>query len=289
MMNNQIALFFALSLLVFGGWIIGAVLLKSIRRKKALNKFAGKGLDGERDGFEKFEQYMPKVLSANKADIEDMFKSAGYYDFKFASLYMPAKYISGALGAGLVLMFGPDSWSNAALYITCGIWLVLCISVPDMVIGDKGNKLKKRVSAQLPYMIDLLAMCVKTGMTIESSLKYLAEEMQGFDKHLSHTLSKMNTRSRIVGLDVALDELYQRIPTNSMRSFTMTLKQSLHYGSSIYEVLTTLSADIREVTLLETEEKMGKLASKISIPMILFHMFPIVPLVVGPPIMRFFS
>ena len=82
--------------------------------------------------------------------------------------------------------------------------------------------------------------------------------------------------------------IYERVPTNAMRSFVMTLKQSLHYGSSIYEVLTTLAADIREITLLETEERMGKLASKISVPMILFHMFPIVPLVIGPPIMRYF-
>lgn len=292
MMNNQITLFLALAVLFFGIVAIFVVISSRFKRKKALKKYASKELGNSTassDGLEKFEQYIPKVLSANTEDIDDMFKSAGYYEFKFASLYMPAKYIAAAIGAGLIFFLSPADWTRIVVLLFCGIWLCICISVPDMVLAEKKRKLKKRVSAQLPYLLDLLAMCVKTGMTIESSLFYLSEEMKGFDKHIAHTLNQTNARSRIVGLDVALDELYQRVPTNAMRSFVMTLKQSLHYGSSIYEVLTTLAADIREITLLETEERMGKLASKISVPMILFHMFPIVPLVIGPPIMRYFS
>ncbi len=71
-----------------------------------------------------------------------------------------------------------------------------------------------------------------------------------------------------------------------MRSFVMTLKQSLRYGSSIYGILTTLAADIRMVNMLQAEEKIGKLAAKMSVPLILFIMLPIVFVIVAPGIMR---
>jgi Flp pilus assembly protein TadB len=90
----------------------------------------------------------------------------------------------------------------------------------------------------------------------------------------------------VVGLEQALEELYQRVPSNEMRSFVMTLNQSLQYGTSIYGVLTTLSADIREVQLLQVEEKIGQLAAKMSIPLIVFIMVPIVILIAAPGIMR---
>ena len=89
-----------------------------------------------------------------------------------------------------------------------------------------------------------------------------------------------------MGLEQALDEMFDRVPSNEMRSFVMTLKQSIQYGSSIYEVLTNLSSEIRAVQMLSIEEKIGKLAAKMSVPLILFIMFPIVILIAAPGVMR---
>lgn len=127
---------------------------------------------------------------------------------------------------------------------------------------------------------------MRTGMTIEASVAYLAHEMEGFDADIAHMLHKTNERAKLVGLESALEELYARVPTNEVRSFVMTLNQSLQYGSSIYEVLSNLAKDIREVHMLELEEKIGKLSAKMSIPLILFIMFPIVILITAPGIMR---
>lgn len=102
-------------------------------------------------------------------------------------------------------------------------------------------------------------------------------------------MERIDERSRIVSMDKALDEAYLHIPTSEMRSFVMTLKQSLRYGSSIYTTLTTLSSDIRQVTMLTVEERIGKLAAKMSIPLILFIMMPIVILIAVPGVMRMMS
>ena len=134
-----------------------------------------------------------------------------------------------------------------------------------------------------------MAVCIQTGMTIESSIAYLADELKGFDKDLARMMWQVDSRSRVVGMESALEELLEEYPSNEMRSFVYTLTQSLQYGSSIYEVLTNLSANVREVQMLELEEKVGKLSAKMSVPLILFIMFPIVILITAPGIMRMMS
>lgn len=71
-----------------------------------------------------------------------------------------------------------------------------------------------------------------------------------------------------------------------MRSFVMTLTQSMQHGSSIYRMLTVLASDVREVQMLELEEKIGKLAAKMSIPLIVFILIPIVFVIAAPGVMR---
>ncbi len=190
------------------------------------------------------------------------------------------------VGIGAVVWYGTDKWSTMTLVAAGAGWLIVCISLPDMWLDGRAKQLRAKISNQLPYLLDLLAMCIQTGMTVESAMSYVGRELHEFDYDLAHVLKRTNERARIVGLEQALDELYERIPTNEVRSFVMTFKQSIKYGSSVYEVLTTLAADIRELKMLELEERVGKLSAKISVPLILFIMVPIIILIAAPGVMR---
>ncbi|MDW2052056.1 type II secretion system F family protein, partial [Vibrio sp. 977] len=101
-----------------------------------------------------------------------------------------------------------------------------------------------------------------------------------------YVVKKTSERAKIVGLDRALTEFYDLVPTTEAQSFVMTLTQSLKYGSSVGAVLASLASDIREINMLELEEKIGKMGAKMSIPMIAFIMIPIVVLIAAPGIMR---
>ncbi|MUI55812.1 type II secretion system F family protein [Aliivibrio fischeri] len=287
-MSSQTILFIELVSVFIGISLFLWLLVQVLLQRKLLGKYLAKHKEFNKDDnvFDKVERFLPSVASNDADSIERKFYSAGLYESKYAHLYMPIKYLSAAIGSGIIyLLLGKDSSMTTQVALMC-IWLVVCISIPDAILSSRKKALEEKLSGQLPYLLDLLAMCVHTGMTIESSLSYLAKEMQGFDKDLAHMIARTNDRANIVGLETALDELYLRVPTNEMRSFVMTLKQSLHYGSSIYEILNTLAADIRSVRLLSLEEKVGKLAAKMSVPLILFIMIPVVILIAAPGVMR---
>lgn len=95
-------------------------------------------------------------------------------------------------------------------------------------------------------------------------------------------------KSELTGLSQALQDFSIPLPTTEIRMFCTVLQQSLNFGSSIYSHLIQLSADIREIQLLIIEEKLGTLSAKMSIPLILFIMFPIIILILAPGIMRVF-
>ena len=227
------------------------------------------------------------AITTSKDTVSTKFIEAGIYNTKLASYYMLLKYSVLIMGIGGILLLKSHLSNQITTLVAIGaIWSVFIIVAPDSYLSLRAKKHQKNISDQLPYMIDLLAVCVQTGMTIEASFSYLSKELSAFNKDLGYLMNKTNDRTKLVGLGQALEELYKRVPTSEMRSFVMTLNQSLQYGSSIYIVLTTLSADIREVQLLRVEEGVGKLSARMSIPLILFIMFPIVVLVAVPGVMR---
>lgn len=253
-------------------------LIQKNDKRKAPNIFIG-WLDG----------ILPSTIALNEETIKQKLNDAGTFSFKYARFYLPGKYAILLLGGAAIGIAAYNVFSTLILIAILAGWTVLIVVLPDMILEARVKAYRNSINRQLPYLIDLLAVCVQTGMTIESSLGYLADEMHDFDIKLSRLLHRLNDRASIAGLDQALDELYEHIPTPEMRSFAMTLKQSLQYGSSIYNTLITLSSDIRQVTMLTVEERIGKLAAKMSVPLILFIMMPIVILIAAPGAMRMLS
>lgn len=263
-----------------------------LRRKRKLRRFGlvTKETKKHIQLIDQTTEQFNDMFTSSSVDMSEKFVAAGLYDTRFASLVTPLKYMLAVVGGigiayiGYVLGWTPKKYILVELF-----WIVVVIILPDVYLAAKKKSLQNKISSQLPYLLDLMGVCVQTGMTIEAAMAYLGKEMQGFDKDLAHILKRTNDRARLVSLEVALQELYQRVPTSEVRSFVMTLNQSLQYGSSIYDVLVTLAVDIREVQMLGLEEKIGKLAAKMSLPLIVFIMFPIVILIAAPGVMRLMS
>jgi tight adherence protein C len=268
-----------------------ALLLWGIRHERKVRQFERFNLKTDSVSGHKFRkwgiQLLNHLISGDDRNIRHQFLAAGFYDFKWSHLYIPVKYavlLCGCIGFyGLSVLL---AWQTMLLITMIAGWVILILIVPDAYLLLRTKQFARAIAVKLPYLLDLMAVCVQSGMTIEASISYLSQEIATFDRDLSYLLTQVDERARIVGLEQALDEMYRRVPSSEMRSFVMTLNQSLNYGSSIYQVLTTLSADIRAVHFLQIEEKSGKLAAKMSIPLILFIMIPIVILIAGPGIMR---
>lgn len=235
----------------------------------------------------KFLDAITSRVSFNKEETKRKFITAGIYSDILVDTYYLFKIIPFTL---CLLVIGYEYFDNELNLFMALVYLLVAVVTfviaPDAYISSRGKSNIKHISSRLPFLLDLMNVCVHTGMTIESSLDYLSKELTTVDKHLAYVVRVTVERSKLVGVEKALEEFYDLVPTSESQSFVMTLVQSLQFGSSIGPVLATLASDIREINMMDLEEKIGKMGAKMSIPLIAFIMVPIVVLIVAPGIMR---
>ena len=219
----------------------------------------------------------------HRHELEQKLIEAGYYNTEWAKFYFPAKVLALGLISGLILL-GDMTSTNKLLVVI--VSLIVVIVVPDTLLQMRRKMLISKTSAQLPYLLDMMSVCVQTGMTIEAALAYLGKELAEFDSDLCYQIKRTSDSAKIHGVEKALNDLTERIPTPAIRSFVLTIIQNLQYGTSVAQTLSDLAEDMRKVQILTVEEKVGKLSAKMSVPLILFIMFPIVILILAPSIMQ---
>ncbi|MDG2915283.1 type II secretion system F family protein [Bisgaard Taxon 10/6] len=188
---------------------------------------------------------------------------------------------------GIYVLFNPES-DRKELAIAGAVIFVLTILIPGSLANMILKRKIKNMMTDLPSFVDLVAICVQTGMTINAALLRVAEDFKVLNPDLSYVMLRVIRKAEIVGLLSALDTLAVSLPTREIRMFTTVLQQSLNFGSSIYGHLLQLSSDMRELQLLTIEEHLGTLSAKMSVPLIIFIMFPIIILIVAPGVMRVF-
>ena len=268
-----VVLFISLLFLIFDS------LRTEQRRKKVALYIGGDAVRAP----SRVNRFFVRFGKEHRHELEQKLIEAGYYNTEWAKFYFPAKLAVLVVVTGLVLL--SDMTANNQLIIII-FTLIAVIVLPDTLLQMRRKMLIFKTSSQLPYLLDMMSVCVQTGMTIEAALVYLGKELAEFDSDLCYQIKRTSDSAKIHGLEKALNDLSDRIPTPPIRSFVLTIIQNLQYGTSVAQVLSDLAEDMRKVQILTVEEKVGKLSAKMSVPLILFIMFPIVILILAPGIMQ---
>jgi len=178
--------------------------------------------------------------------------------------------------------------SNTLLLAIIAV-VAIVILLPDRIKSMVVNRRKMGIANDLPFIIDMMAVCVQSGMTIENALKYISENTREINQDIASMFDRVMMKNEVSGISAALEQLYEEIPANEIRMFCTTLQQSIKYGSSVYQVLIDLSKEMRDIQLLAVEEKVASLSARMTMPMIAFIMFPLLLIVAGPGIIGMMS
>ncbi len=123
----------------------------------------------------------------HRHELEQKLIEAGYYNTEWAKFYFPAKLAVLVVVTGLVLL--SDMTANNQLIIII-FTLIAVIVLPDTLLQMRRKMLIFKTSSQLPYLLDMMSVCVQTGMTIEAALVYLGKELAEFDSDLCYQIKR---------------------------------------------------------------------------------------------------
>lgn len=273
----MLALF--LIILIFGICllILGILKYKSLKRLKTLTKDiqssdSFSAFSKNKNTLKLLENHDKTLEFIRKLDTNTSIKLLGFF-VVFVVFY-------------LFISFFEIQLKKESLALIFILLLIAFIVLPGMIYKILIENKIKIISKNIPMFVDLLAVCIQAGMDIRGAMIFLQTCTQDVNKNFTPFLNKLITKSEISGLESALEDLSKELPSIEISMMCTTLKQSIKYGSAVYESLISLSMQIRQMELLATEEAIGSLSAKMSIPLILFFMFPVIIIIAAPGLMK---
>ena len=142
---------------------------------------------------------------------------------------------------------------------------------------------KKTLTRSFPDALDLLLVCVESGLALDAALARVCNELRYAHPLITNELNK--TRLELTMLndrEKALINLGERTDMMCFKSLIAALLQSEKFGTSLVETLRVLSDDYRQTRMMIAEEIAGKLPTKISVVSIPFLLLALIILITGP-------
>ncbi|QIQ21316.1 type II secretion system F family protein [Zophobihabitans entericus] len=178
------------------------------------------------------------------------------------------------------------SLDQSVILIILLVTIIFVIIIPGKISASILNKRIRRLSNDVPMLIDMLAVMIQSGMTVENALRFVKDKFAPINPDMASVLERACLKMDVSGINSALSLIYEEVPSREIKMLCSTLQQSVNYGNSIYQILLELASEIRELQILETEEKISAASAKMTLPMMLFILFPILVIVLGPVVVK---
>lgn len=175
---------------------------------------------------------------------------------------MPVGYIVLAIVGGNDITFLKTA-------ITALLLALLGLFLPNLYVKVKVDRRQEAIVNGFPDCLDLLLVCVESGLGLEAAMDRVGREMVLSHPHVAELLSATTLRLRAgASREEAYRLLAREAAVDEIRSFTTLLIQSDKLGTSISTTLRVYAAEMRERRRMRAEEKAHRLPVLISIPLV---------------------
>jgi tight adherence protein C len=286
-----------ISILVFvlvvslGGLVL---VIRGHRRKKIENRMLGLLEDNpfqpkkKADGLLAFLVRVGNVVSHGRSStaLWEQMIQAGYMSSYAPTIYTGVKLLLFAVGlaaTSLLLMAVPNEMDPFSRLMTAFMGGTALFFLPNLVILYRLRKRHDEIYRNLPQAIDLLEICVSSGLGLDMAWNIVADEVRQVSPVLSSSMSLTNFEMHLgVSRIEAMKHMAERTGVDDLKSLAAILIQTDRFGTSIADTLRVFAQSIREERSFAAEEAAEKMGVKLLIPMILF-IFPATLLVMAGP------
>ena len=218
----------------------------------------------------------------------DKLRAAGFRSqnalniFLFARFTLP--FIFLAVAAFYVFVFGllADKGTMIRILAVIGVGY-LGFYAPNIFVSNKMGKRQKSIRRAWPDALDLMLICVESGVSIEAAIKRVSEEMTTNSPELAEEMVLTNAElSFLQERRVAYENLAKRTQLDTVQAVTQALIQAERYGTPIAQALRVLAQESRDQRMNEAEKKAAALPPKLTVPMILFFLPVLIAVILGP-------
>jgi tight adherence protein C len=210
---------------------------------------------------------------------------APYVTYLFFRMIMPGVMLLGSLFY-IFIVINLDYPPMVKIGISIGCAYFGMYS-PNLFLKNKIKRRQLSIKRAFPDALDLLLICVESGMSIEAAFRKVSDEIgtQSIPLAEEFTLTTAEL-SYLPDRRQAYENLAQRTGLEGVKAVCLALQQAERYGTPLATTLRVLAQENRDMRMSEAEKKAAGLPPKLTVPMIVFFLPVLFVVILGPAAIR---
>ncbi|MGB3866787.1 MAG: type II secretion system F family protein [Xanthobacteraceae bacterium] len=206
---------------------------------------------------------------------------APYMTFLFFRMVTPIVFVIAA--AIYIFLLAKTQYPPPVKIGVCLIAAYLGLQAPMLFLRNAIAKRQLSIRRAFPDALDLLLICVESGMSIEMAFRKVSTEigLQSVPLAEEFTLTTAEL-SYLQDRKVAYENLAKRTGIDGVKSVCLALQQSERYGTPLGQALRVMAQENRDMRMSAAEKKAAALPPKLTVPMILFFLPVLFVVILGP-------
>lgn len=234
------------------------------------------------------------VGAAEREKIARMLRGGGFAEPEALSIFLSAK-----LAGGLALGIGAGIWATTSDMVGQHGFVVVIAAlaglavggiIPEYVLRALVARRLRSMTAVLPDALDMMVMCLESGLTMERGFLTIADALVPIERNLAREFRQIEAELR-VGADrrTVLEEYYRRCEIDGLRDLAMALIQGDRYGTPVSQSMRGIASDERLQKAARIATQAERLPVLMTLPMLLFVVPGTMLLVAGPAFLQAMS
>ena len=205
-----------------------------------------------------------------------------FYFFRFVTPFVLAAFV--AFYVFVVNDFGLPVMSRVA---ACFAGLTLGYYAPNIYLSNTAAKRRASIMLAFPDSLDLLLICVESGMSVEAAIQKVSQEIGGSSIELAEELTLLTAElSYLPERRQAYEGLSLRTNHPGVKSVMTAMIQAERYGTPLGAALRVMAKENRDMRMSAAEKKAAQLPAQLTVPMILFFLPVLFLMIAGPAAMQ---
>ncbi|NKM68205.1 type II secretion system F family protein [Rhizobium laguerreae] len=262
------------------------------RERARMNTETGAGKASLRNQNNRSVRQIVERFNLRKALVDEntvnKLRAAGFRSENALNTFLVARFLLPflflALAAFWVFGLGnlAEKGTPIRLFAVIGVGY-LGFYAPNIYISNRMGKRQHSIKRAWPDALDLMLICVESGISIEAAMRRVSEELGEQSPALAEEMVLTTAElSFLPDRRAALENLATRTQIELVRSVTQALIQADRYGTPVAQALRVLAQEGRDERMNEAEKKAAALPPKLTVPMILFFLPVLIAVILGP-------
>jgi tight adherence protein C len=232
---------------------------------------------------------LQKFLSSS--DLRNDLARAGMRGRSAVTVFIASRLLGITVGFLLVLFYvnvmKKFPYPDFMKLVFAGGGALVGFYLPKILLSNKIQNRQSQMTLSFPDALDLLLICVESGLGVEMAFSKVTEEILESAPVLAQELGLTSAELAYLGdRRVAYENFSNRTGLPAAKALATTLIQSEQYGTPVGVALKVLAQEKRDERLSASEKKAAALPAKLTVPMIIFFLPVIFIVVIGPAAMQ---